>query len=67
MAQYGKKSASRTIEFSRSAIEIETNRDVAIKKVGARNFAEGILAKRALRELKLVKHLHGNENVPHFY
>lgn len=57
-----------------AAIELSTNADVAIKKVfllvqaltnkvGARNFTEGILAKRALRELKLVQHLHGNENV----
>lgn len=46
-----------------AAIELATNADVAIKKVGARNFTEGILAKRALRELKLVQHLHGNENV----
>lgn len=49
-----------------AAIQLSTNTDVAIKKVGSRNFTEGILAKRALRELKLVQHLHGNENVASF-
>ena len=49
-----------------AATDLQTKTEVAIKKVGARNFAEGILAKRALRELKLVQHLHGNENVASF-
>ncbi|KAJ3394819.1 Mitogen-activated protein kinase [Lobulomyces angularis] len=49
-----------------SAVDIKNQTEVAIKKVGARNFEEGILAKRALRELKLVMHLHGNENVASF-
>ena len=36
---------------------------MAIKKVGAKNFEETILTKRALREIKLLKHLNGHENV----
>lgn len=46
-----------------SAKEIASNADVAIKKIGAKNFDETILAKRALRELKLLRHLNGHENV----
>ncbi|KAJ3331264.1 Mitogen-activated protein kinase [Blyttiomyces sp. JEL0837] len=49
-----------------AAVNIETGAEVAIKKVGARNFEEGILAKRALRELKLLRHLHGNDNITSF-
>ncbi|KAJ3417179.1 Mitogen-activated protein kinase [Chytridiales sp. JEL 0842] len=45
----------------------ETGTEVAIKKVGARNFEEGILAKRALRELKLLRHLNGHDNITSFY
>ncbi|KAI8825894.1 kinase-like domain-containing protein [Fimicolochytrium jonesii] len=44
----------------------ETEAKVAIKKIGARNFDELILAKRALRELLLVRHLNGNDNVAEF-
>ncbi|KAJ3155535.1 Mitogen-activated protein kinase [Geranomyces variabilis] len=44
----------------------ETNDKVAIKKIGAKNFEELILAKRALRELLLVRHLNGNDNVAQF-
>lgn len=40
-----------------------TGIDVAIKKVGAKNFEETILTKRALRELKLLRHLNGHDNV----
>lgn len=46
-----------------SAKEIATQTDVAIKKIGARNFDETMLAKRALRELKLLRHLNGHDNV----
>ncbi|KAJ3128646.1 Mitogen-activated protein kinase [Nowakowskiella sp. JEL0407] len=49
-----------------SATDTKTNSDVAIKKVGAKNFDETILAKRALRELKLLLHLNGNENITTF-
>ncbi|KAJ3015555.1 Mitogen-activated protein kinase [Thoreauomyces humboldtii] len=44
----------------------ETQEKVAIKKIGARNFDELILAKRALRELLLVRHLNGNDNVAEY-
>ncbi|KAJ1530134.1 Mitogen-activated protein kinase, partial [Cladochytrium tenue] len=45
-----------------AAESIATGEEMAIKKVGAKNFEESILAKRALRELKLLRHLRGNEN-----
>lgn len=47
----------------RSATHINSNTDVAIKNVGSKNFGEVMLAKRALRELKLLRHLNGHENV----
>ena len=46
-----------------SAKEITTGIDVAIKRIGTANFADTILAKRALRELKLLIHLNGHDNV----
>jgi serine/threonine protein kinase len=49
--------------LTRSATHIESGTEVAIKKVGSKNFEEVILAKRALRELKLLRHLNGHENV----
>ncbi|KAJ3017575.1 UNVERIFIED_CONTAM: Mitogen-activated protein kinase, partial [Siphonaria sp. JEL0065] len=49
-----------------AATNLENGQEVAIKKVGARNFEEGILAKRALRELKLLRHLHGHDNITNF-
>ncbi|KAH6561455.1 hypothetical protein BASA62_009805 [Batrachochytrium salamandrivorans] len=49
-----------------AAKELSTQRDVAIKKVGARNFDETILTKRALREIKLLRHLNGHDNVALF-
>ncbi|KAJ1567807.1 Mitogen-activated protein kinase [Nowakowskiella sp. JEL0078] len=49
-----------------AATDTKTGGEVAIKKVGARNFEETILAKRALRELKLLKHLNGNDNITTF-
>ncbi|KAJ3077135.1 Mitogen-activated protein kinase [Quaeritorhiza haematococci] len=50
-----------------AATNVQTKQDVAIKKVGARNFEEPILAKRALRELKLLRHLDGNDNITSFF
>ncbi|KAJ3144013.1 Mitogen-activated protein kinase [Irineochytrium annulatum] len=49
-----------------AAVNNETGEHVAIKKVGAKNFQEEILAKRALRELKLLRHLNGHDNVASF-
>ncbi|KAI8899554.1 kinase-like domain-containing protein [Globomyces pollinis-pini] len=49
-----------------SAKEIKTDRGVAIKLVGSRNFEETILTKRALRELKILRHLNGHENIALF-
>jgi len=48
------------------ASDNETGQPVAVKKVGARNFQEYMLAKRALRELKLLRHLDGNDNITAF-
>jgi mitogen-activated protein kinase 7 len=45
-----------------SAKNIETGQEVAIKKV-TRIFDKPILAKRALRELKLLRHFNGHENI----
>ncbi|KAG1098691.1 hypothetical protein G6F42_017948 [Rhizopus arrhizus] len=45
-----------------AAKDCETNEQVAIKKV-CRIFEKTILAKRALREVKLLKHFNGHENV----
>ncbi|KAI8612395.1 kinase-like domain-containing protein [Chytriomyces sp. MP71] len=49
-----------------AATSNETGEKVAIKKIRANNFEEPILAKRALRELKLLRHLHGNDNIINF-
>lgn len=40
--------------------------EVAIKKIGSRNFEQSMHAKRALRELKLLRHLNGNDNITFF-
>ncbi|CEP18275.1 hypothetical protein [Parasitella parasitica] len=45
-----------------AAKDCETNEQVAIKKV-CRIFEKTILAKRALREVKLLKHFNGHENI----
>ncbi|KAI8810009.1 kinase-like domain-containing protein [Cladochytrium replicatum] len=45
-----------------AAKNIETGQEVAIKKV-TKIFDKSILAKRALRELKLLKHFSGHENI----
>lgn len=44
----------------------ETGAEVAIKKIGSRNFEQTMHAKRALRELKLLRHLNGNDNITSF-
>ncbi|KAI8799946.1 kinase-like domain-containing protein [Cladochytrium replicatum] len=49
-----------------AATDIKTGQEVAVKRVGSRNFEETILAKRALRELKLLRHLNGNDNIAAF-
>lgn len=45
-----------------AAHDMSTNQDVAIKKV-QNVFQKPILAKRALREIKLLRHFAGHENV----
>ncbi|KAI9350780.1 kinase-like domain-containing protein [Obelidium mucronatum] len=45
-----------------AAKNIQTGQDVAIKKV-LKVFEKSILAKRALREIKLLKHFNGHENI----
>ncbi|KAJ3091094.1 Mitogen-activated protein kinase [Quaeritorhiza haematococci] len=45
-----------------AARNIETGQEVAIKKV-TKIFDKSILAKRALRELKLLRHFNGHENI----
>jgi serine/threonine protein kinase len=45
-----------------SAKDNKTGHDVAIKKV-QKVFEKTILAKRALREIKLLRHFNGHENV----
>ncbi|KAJ3201161.1 Mitogen-activated protein kinase [Clydaea vesicula] len=45
-----------------SAKNVETGQDVAIKKV-QKVFEKSILAKRALREIKLLRHFNGHENI----
>lgn len=53
--------------FSRAATHKSSGTDVAIKKIGERNFEQVILAKRALRELKMLRLLNGHDNVACFY
>ncbi|ORY27862.1 Pkinase-domain-containing protein [Rhizoclosmatium globosum] len=45
-----------------AAKNLQTGQDVAIKKV-LKVFEKSILAKRALREIKLLKHFNGHENI----
>lgn len=45
-----------------AAKSVETGQDVAIKKV-LKVFEKSILAKRALREIKLLRHFNGHENI----
>ncbi|ORY06303.1 Pkinase-domain-containing protein [Basidiobolus meristosporus CBS 931.73] len=49
-----------------SAKNIETGEELAIKKV-TKVFEKNILAKRALRELKLLRHFNGHENITSIY
>lgn len=48
--------------FNSAAKNTQSGEDVAIKKV-TKVFEKAILAKRALREVKLLKHFSGHENV----
>ena len=50
------------LSFDSAAKSMETSQEVAIKKV-TKIFDKPILAKRALRELKLLRHFNGHENV----
>lgn len=47
---------------SSAAVNTQTNEGVAIKKV-TNVFSKKILAKRALREIKLLQHFRGHRNV----
>ena len=62
MEQFGIKDFTH----KRRSLDMATDTDVAIKRVGSRNFEEPILTKRALRELKLLRHLNGHENIIQF-
>lgn len=48
--------------FRSAATNTQTNEGVAIKKV-TNVFSKKILAKRALREIKLLQHFRGHRNV----
>lgn len=48
--------------FDSAATNTQTNEGVAIKKV-TNVFSKKILAKRALREIKLLQHFRGHRNV----
>lgn len=50
---------------SSAAVNTQTNEGVAIKKV-TNVFSKKILAKRALREIKLLQHFRGHRNVCSF-
>jgi len=50
------------IRLNSAAKNTETGEQVAIKKV-TKVFEKDILAKRALREVKLLKHFNGHDNV----
>ena len=54
-----------SLALSSSARDNQAQIDVAIKKVH-NVFQKPILAKRALREIKLLRHFAGHENVPFF-
>jgi serine/threonine protein kinase len=51
-----------TCPFFSAATNSQTNEGVAIKKV-TNVFSKKILAKRALREIKLLQHFRGHRNV----
>jgi len=50
------------LSFSSAATNVQTGEGVAIKKV-TNVFSKKILAKRALREIKLLQHFRGHRNV----
>lgn len=55
--------AAKTLAYSNSAAtNTQTGEGVAIKKV-TNVFSKKILAKRALREIKLLQHFRGHRNV----
>jgi hypothetical protein len=56
------KRADCFVRLSSAAQNAQTNEGVAIKKV-TNVFSKKILAKRALRELKLLQHFRGHRNV----
>jgi serine/threonine protein kinase len=53
-----------TLRPNSAAVNNQTNEGVAIKKV-TNVFSKKILAKRALREIKLLQHFRGHRNVRH--
>lgn len=50
------------VDVDSAAVNNQTNEGVAIKKV-TNVFSKKILAKRALREIKLLQHFRGHRNV----
>ncbi|EFE33460.1 uncharacterized protein ARB_07820 [Trichophyton benhamiae CBS 112371] len=58
--------ANATWETDSAASNIQTNDGVAIKKV-TNVFSKRILAKRALREIKLLQHFRGHRNITCLY
>ena len=53
---------SSSLNQNSAAVNNQTNEGVAIKKV-TNVFSKKILAKRALREIKLLQHFRGHRNV----
>ncbi len=53
---------TQPLRHASAAKNTQTGEDVAIKKV-TKVFEKAILAKRALREVKLLRHFSGHENV----
>lgn len=67
MVLFGNKKKKTILKCCSSSLfsaakDTDNNEQVAIKKV-CRIFEKTILAKRALREVKLLKHFNGHENV----
>lgn len=54
--------ANLPFPLNSAAVNTQTNEGVAIKKV-TNVFSKKILAKRALREIKLLQHFRGHRNV----
>ena len=57
---------SSSLNQNSAAVNNQTNEGVAIKKV-TNVFSKKILAKRALREIKLLQHFRGHRNVRHHH